>query len=110
MSESGTKRTSPAGLTKSVVRVNRKWLADRQTDAFDRRQSSLGPGRKARSGWKADISLAAHRVDWLKAAKDEALGVERNFTRNLQTQLCIRRQLRCLILQALARRADIDPP
>jgi hypothetical protein len=30
-----------------------------------------------------DISLAAHRVDWLKAAKDKALGVERNFTRDL---------------------------
>jgi hypothetical protein len=60
-----------------------------------------------RNRGKADISLAAHRVDWLKAAKDEALGVERNFTRNLQTLPCIRRQLRSLILQPLARRADM---
>ena len=36
-----TKRTSPAGLTKSVVRVNRKWLADRQTDAFDPERTFL---------------------------------------------------------------------
>jgi hypothetical protein len=44
-------------------------------------QSSLGPGREACSGWKVDIALAAHRVDWLNAAKDKALGVEWNFTR-----------------------------
>src|SRR6516162_6721621 len=30
--------------------------------------------------WKADISLAAHRVDRLEAAKDETRGIERNFT------------------------------
>src|SRR6266566_5809987 len=49
---------------------------------FDPQQSLPGPGR---CGWKADISLAAHRVEWLKAAKDKALGIERNFTRDLQT-------------------------
>src|SRR5215470_6939769 len=52
-------------------------------------QSSWGPGRKVRSRWKADISLAAHRVDRLKAAKDKTLGVERNFTRNLQTPVLV---------------------
>jgi hypothetical protein len=36
----------------------------------------LGPGRKARSGRKADISLAADRADRFKAAKDEALGAK----------------------------------
>jgi hypothetical protein len=31
---------------------------------IDPEQSSSGPGRKARCELKADISLAAHRVDW----------------------------------------------
>src|SRR5262249_50469478 len=39
--------------------------------------------------WKADISLAAHRVDRLEAAKDKTLGIERNFTRNLQTLVLV---------------------
>ena len=39
--------------------------------------------------WKADISLAAHGVDRLEAAKDKTLGIERNFTRNLQTLVLV---------------------
>src|SRR5450631_1837768 len=41
------------------------------------------------NGWEIDISLAAHGVEWLKATKDKALGVERNFTRNLQTLVLV---------------------
>src|SRR5262249_51195660 len=54
-------------------------------------QSLSGPGRR----WIANTSLAAHHVNWRKAAKDKALGVEGNFTRNLQTlvlvHFCFRR-------------------
>ena len=35
------------------------------------------------------VSLAAHRVDRLEAAKDQALGVERNFTGNFQTLVLV---------------------
>src|SRR5215831_6129634 len=43
------------------------------------------PTGRQRDRLRADISLAAHRVDWLKAAKDKAFRVERDFTRSLQT-------------------------